>query len=333
MKKSFLWVTDPWSTLDHSNDTSLRLIQEGVKLGLDQSWCDVKTIQMSEKGVSFEATPILEVQPSRNSTSVHWGKPRILSPSDFSAIHYRPDPPVDLAYLHPLQMLAIGINGKHPRQRSNAQKTHHGTEMINPLEVLFGGNEKMEAAFASDLLPPSFVSGQWQALEKFGKKYTRTVLKPLHLAQSQGIELLDWRTPDSTNHAREILSNATQQFQRPVLLQKYLEGISEGETRFWFLDGKLIAHARKQPVTGDFRVNMDRGSKLVSAPLSRREKSRIPKISNHLRQRKIRLAAIDLIEGYVTDFNFTSPGLIVQMENILSENLAKPIVKRLLKRG
>ena len=51
----------------------------------------------------------------------------------------------------------------------------------------------------------------------------------------------------------------------------------------------------------------------------------------HLVARGIRLAAVDLIEGLVTDFNFTSPGLIPQMEGVLDENLARPIIKALLK--
>jgi hypothetical protein len=43
------------------------------------------------------------------------------------------------------------------------------------------------------------------------------------------------------------------------------------------------------------------------------------------------MAAIDLIADQVTDFNFTSPGLLVQMESLLGRNLAQPIVKSLVR--
>jgi glutathione synthase/RimK-type ligase-like ATP-grasp enzyme len=75
---------------------------------------------------------------------------------------------------------------------------------------------------------------------------------------------------------------------------------------------------------------MDRGSLLSSTQLSLKEKAISQKIARHLKARRIRLAAIDLIENYVTDFNFTSPGLIPEMEALSGKNLAKSIILRLI---
>ncbi len=154
-------------------------------------------------------------------------------------------------------------------------------------------------------------------------------MKPLHLAQSLGVELLDWRTLEGAHQAEKLLRETSKDFTLPVLLQKYLEGILEGETRLWFLDGGLLAKVKKLPLQNDFRVNIDRGSRLAPTELTPQEKLQIEKISQHLKKWKIRLAAVDLIEGWVTDFNFTSPGLITQMEIVLGENLAKKIVTQL----
>jgi hypothetical protein len=49
-----------------------------------------------------------------------------------------------------------------------------------------------------------------------------------------------------------------------------------------------------------------------------------------LRKHRIRLAAVDWIAGKITDFNITSPGLIVAMEKLLQRDLASQIVRRLL---
>ncbi|MBI2711851.1 MAG: hypothetical protein HYX41_03150 [Bdellovibrio sp.] len=278
-KKATLWITDPWNTLDHPNDTSLRLAEEGLKLGIPQYWCDVRSIRLDYSEAKLDAQQIL----------------------------------------HPLQILAIGLEGSKK------------TELVNPLSVLLQGNEKMEAAFLrkAKLFPPSLVSSQWDKLREFGKKHGRTVLKPLYEAQSHGVELLDWSKEDRVQNAKLLLSAATHGFYQPVLLQSYLEGISKGETRLWFLDGKLLAAVKKLPVSGDFRVNIDQGSQLQKTKLNRAEKLAALKIASYLRSRKIRLAAVDLIEGWVTDFNFTSPGLITKMEPLLGLNLARTIVKRL----
>jgi glutathione synthase len=317
-KAKLLWITDPWSTLDHSKDTTLRLAQEADLLRVPQSWCDVKSIRLERNEVYLETKPILSVGAGRNPNSFEFGKPETSTLADFTQLHYRPDPPVDQAYQHPLQLLAIASRG------------YKNCEIVNPPEGLIVQNEKFEAAALGVLMPPSLVSSQWDHLLAFGRAHGRTVLKPLHEAQSHGIELLDWRNKDTIENSREILELATRHFGTPIILQHYLEGINDGETRLWYLDGKLLACVKKHPVTGDFRINMDRGSRLSSTQLSKNEKATALKIGKHLKTRKIRLAAIDLIEGYITDFNFTSPGLISQMEAVLSTNLALPIIKQLI---
>jgi glutathione synthase/RimK-type ligase-like ATP-grasp enzyme len=197
------------------------------------------------------------------------------------------------------------------------------------MDVLFSCNEKFEAAALSELMPPSIISSQWPLLLAFGQSEGRTVLKPLHQAQSQGVELLDWRTSEGIEEAKQKISQATSQMSSPILLQRYLEGIlDEGETRLWFLDGCLLASVKKLPLQNDFRVNIDQGSPLAPHSFASPQETRmVQKIGKHLKERKIRLAAIDLIEGNITDFNFTSPGLITQMEQVLKRNLAFEIIK------
>jgi len=310
-KTHFLWITDPWHTLDHERDSSLRLAREAIALGHLSSWCNVRSIRLENDQVLLDALTLDE------AGALKPGLPKAFDPMKFNSLQYRTDPPVNLAYLHPLQLLTLGLQGAKQSQ------------IVNPPEVLFSANEKFEAALLGDFMPAGLVSSQWEKLLDFGKREGRTVLKPLHEAQSHGIELLDWRKADGIEHAKQTLAGATERFTRPVILQRYLEGICDGEQRLWFLDGKLLAFARKLPLQGDFRVNLDRGSQVVTTRLSASEKRAAQAISKRLQARKIRLAAVDLIEGKVTDFNFTSPGLILQMEKVSGENLARPIVQAL----
>ncbi len=316
-QQAHLWITDPWTTLDHRQDTTLRLAQEAALQGVHQYWYNVKTIHLNNTIVQLQVQKILEIGEKREAESFQLGEIEIYEPKNFTSIHYRTDPPVDLAYLHPLQLLHLALQ---------EIKT---CEVVNPLAVLLSLNEKMQAAALHHLMPPSLVASQWEHLEAFGKKHIRTVLKPLHEAQSHGIELLHWQTPTHREESWAKIDAATHHFQTPVILQTYLDGIAEGETRLWFMDGKLLAFIKKLPIEGDFRVNIDQGSRLVSTTLSPKDHKNAEIISQHLHHQKIRLAAVDLIDGYVTDFNFTSPGLIPQIEKILSQNLAQSIVKKL----
>jgi glutathione synthase len=315
----FLFVTDPWPTLDHPKDTTLRLAEEAIAQGAEAHWCDARTIRWDQDCVLLDARQILQVYPGRVDKAFKLADAVPAPPADFDSIHYRTDPPVDLHYLHPLQLLAMGTEGS-------------GVELVNPAEVLFLGNEKLEASALGDLMPPTLVASEWAKLHAFGLSEGRTVLKPLHQAQSKGIELLDWATEAGANRARAALKEATEDFARPVVLQRYLAGISQGEQRLWFVDGKLLASVRKLPLPKDFRVDLDRGSRIVRTELDPAERKAGQRIARHLKERRIRLAAVDLIDGFVTDFNFTSPGLIPQMEGVLGLNLAKPIVQALMRR-
>ncbi len=316
-KPHFLWITDPWETLDLTHDTTLRLAQEAFEMGIQQSWCNVKSIGLHDSQVYLNASAFISLPKDRIQLRLAPSQTR--SPQEFSHILYRTDPPVDLDYLHPLQLLALSLR--------DVKKC----ETINPLSVLLSANEKIQAARLKDFMPPSQVSSQWECLLKFGQKERKTVLKPLHETQSHGVELLVWKNKEDLEENQKKLRKATLNFTRPVVLQKYLEGITEGEVRLWFLDGKLLGSAKKLPLTGDFRVNIDGGSRLAAYSLNHQERLKITPISRHLRKEGIRLAAIDLIEGWITDFNFTSPGLLTQMEALLKKNLAGPIISALAK--
>jgi glutathione synthase len=321
MKHRILWITDPWTTLDHPKDTTLRLMEESLSLGIPTHWCDLRTIRYQEREVLLDGHALEGVFPGRKEKDFKLGPAQALAPAHFSQIHFRTDPPVDLAYLHPLQLLQLALG-----ERLSAR-------VVNPLPVLFGCNEKFQAAVLGELMPASIVSSQWETLNAFGQKRGQAVLKPLHEAQSHGVELLSWKTAEDAAHARELAGQLSGGFARPVILQQYLPGIAEGEQRLWFLDGKLLAYARKKPRAGTFKVDMDQGGTLVHTDLDARSRKAAAKIGRQLKRQGIRLAAVDLIEGYVTDFNFTSPGLIVPMEQLLGENLARPILEALTSRS
>jgi glutathione synthetase len=316
MKKPFwLFVTDPWKTLDHPNDTTLRLMEAASRKKISVFWASQQTIRWEGPQVLVDAyacsAESLKISRSRGVMldSPAW----TTSPRSFQQIHYRVDPPVDLAYLHPLQMLA-----QCARRR-----------LVNPAESLVLFSEKTIAAEIPELFPETCVSSSREILESFVMAREKAVLKPLHLAQSKGITLVESSNPRSLH--RE-LALASEGFTRPILLQEYLpEVATRGETRLWFVDGRLLASVQKLPARGEFVINMDRGGSLARVTPSRAEKVEIRKISKTLRKHRIRLAAVDWISGKITDFNVTSPGLIVSMEKLLNRDLASKIVAQLLR--
>jgi glutathione synthase len=319
-----LWLTDPWHYLDHPRDTTLRLAQETLALGVECFWADVRSLAWSIAGTTVEPWRVARIAAAREARSFELERLPAARLSDFDQVHYRVDPPVDLGYLHPL--LLVGTDLELRAQQDGAC----ATELVNPLGVLLGFNEKLAMAFCPELAPPSLASARWEPLCEFGRREAETVAKPLHQCQSKGVELLAWREASEIEQSREYLRALSDDFRRPVLLQRFLRGVHQGETRLWLVDGVLLACARKAPAPGTFRIDMDRGGSLAPHALSVEEQAAVPVIAAELRRRRIRLAAVDLIDGFVTDFNFTSPGLLPSMEAVVGRNLARPVLEALL---
>jgi glutathione synthase len=317
-----LWITDPWRTLDHPNDTTLRLIEAALARGHECHWADVRTLAFAggPRGPlpALRTRRVLGLDAGRTARGARLAPESTRTLGHFDRVLYRTDPPVDLAYLQPLQLMQAALPARGPRP-----------EFVSPLEVLLAGNEKLEAAALPRLMPPTFAAADVEALEHWGRREGRAVLKPLHQAQSKGVELLRFGTPADRARSRRALRAATDGGRLPVLLQRYLPGILRGETRLWFANGRLLACARKLPRRGHFRIDMDRGGSLAPHTLTAVERRAAVAVGRHLRTRRIRLAAVDLINGLVTDFNFTSPGLIVGMERVLGRDLAGPIIDAL----
>jgi glutathione synthase len=312
-----LWITDPWETLDPAQDTTLRLAEEAHRAGIPQSWCDVRSIRLERSRVVLEARALLGTPEGRSRHAFRFGPPRTEKPEAFTSLHYRTDPPVDLAYLHPLQLLDLGL-----------REAPH-TEVVNPISVLLSHNEKFEAAALQKKMPPSLVSSEEARLVAFGKQQRQTVLKPLHQAQSKDVHLLNWESPAKIRQAQALIRQLSHSGTTPVLLQAYLEDVLEGELRLWFVDGEILATVKKFPLPGDFKVDIDRGSRLGPAHLSRTQTQAAHTVGQYLKHHHIRLAAVDLIGAFITDFNFTSPGLICLMEKTLQTNLAKTLIERI----
>lgn len=315
--KSVLWVTDPWETLDHPNDTSLRLMQESLKRhkkGDSTYWCDLRSIRLEGGKVLLTAQKLVSMTEDRAASGVVLGKIEMLSPTRFSVLHYRTDPPVDAHYLHPLQLLTVAT-----------QKTR--SKILNPPLVLFSMSEKTGFGLPTRWLPKTLLSSEKDRLFEFGKRLGKTVAKPPNQAQSKGVELLSWESREHEAHSLAVLKSLTADFQEPVILQEFLEAVYEGEKRFWFSGGKLIACALKRPLSGDFRVQVDLGSRIESTKPNRKELQLARALSVFLKKNGIQLAAVDIIDGKITDLNFTSPGLLVQMEKVTGKNLAADVLK------
>lgn len=311
---NILWVTDPWSALDQSTDTTCRLIEECILSGCRCVSADCNSIQLHKGQVCAEAAELRSLEGGgleRDQISLE-----VIN--RFDRIVYRTDPPVDLHYTLPLQLLITG-----------ARQSRAGPSIItNPPAVLLGISEKTES-MVLELLPESVVSSSWAVLRGFGEAHKKTVVKPLNKAQSIGVSVQLWDSKENIKRSYNALHRATLNWTIPIIQQVYLRQVEQGEVRLWFSKADLIAVARKVPASPDGIIDMDRGATLERYSLTPFERSAVSRIAAHLNELDIRLAAIDMIGGHVTDFNVTSPGLLREFEQLYQMNFAQAVVAHL----
>ncbi len=307
---SLLWITDPWDTLDRGQDTTLRLGAEALNRGVPSYWSSPEQLLDAPRGVlkvaSFDSVgnaPEYQFFPAPH----------------FHQIHYRVDPPVDDQYRKFLdRMLDQGVSA---------------TQILNPLTLITSQSEKLPPFDLLDLAPTHRViesSNDARSAYSFVRSMDSWVSKPMNLAQSMGVK--HWPKPHSEEAFLSILNLETENFNRPLLIEEYLPGIQTGEVRLWFAMGEFIGALKKYPLAGDFRVLIDQGSRIEAHLLLPNESSVATRVGASLKRQKIALAAVDLIDGKISDYNITSPGLLVQLERVHGNvNFAGKIVDLLLK--
>ena len=93
------------------------------------------------------------------------------------------------------------------------------------------------------------------------------------------------------------------------------------------MDGVLLASLLRIPHKGTYII--DDRSTIISTSLNPKEFELAHHVGKKLLLLGIRFAAVDMIEGFITDLNITSPGLLVEAEKIDNMNYAEKIVKKI----
>ncbi len=307
-----LWLTDPWDTLAHDQDTTLRLIQEALKMGFGTYWSSSDFVLNTNDLNSVRVVPLTELHFNPTAEP----EPRVeMKLSEFDQIHYRLDPPVDFNYISLLDSLV-------------ARSAH---QIFSPPSIIKSQSEKLPPAALSHLVPTGYVirgpDDVRPAFEKLSSM-PKVVSKPLNQAQSKGVAA--WITPKSFSEWAELISKITSAFQEPLLVQEYLPEVDLGEVRMWFANGQFIAALKKYPKKGDFRVLIDEGSRVEAYTLNAVELENAKAVGKVLKMQNVMLAAIDFIQGKISDYNITSPGLLIQLEKVHGgKNFARMVLDQI----
>ena len=226
--------------------------------------------------------------------------------ASFDVVLLRQDPPFDLAYITTTHLL---------------ERVHPKTLVVNDPASVRNAPEKMYVTEFVELMPPTLLSRDLDAIKSFRARHGDIVMKPLYGKGGEGVFLL---RKDDLNFG-SLFDLFTSLFREQWVIQKFLPEVKQGDKRIILVDGEFAGAVNRVPAEGDLRSNMVRGGSPKATDLSNREREICERIGPALKERGLLFVGIDVIDGFLTEINVTSPTGIRAIKNLGGPDVAAMI--------
>ncbi len=301
-----LFVLDPLENINPAKDSSAALMQAAQRASVEVWACTPSDLQARGDKAWVVARP---VSPNPWIT-IH--SPKSLPVDDFNCIWMRKDPPVDEAFLYATHLLEVA--------------ERDGVVVLNKPASLRAWNEKLGALRFSELMAPTLVASRVKELKEFAKEQGEVVLKPLGGKGGQGVI----RVAKAADGLEALLELVTHQEAMPVMMQRFLPAVKEGDKRILLVDGQAMGAVNRRPKSGDFRSNLALGGQAEATKLSTREQEICDALAPALKSEGLFFVGIDVIGGMLSEINVTSPTGIREVERLMGIPLADQVLENLL---
>ena len=314
------FLIDPIETLIVGHDTSLAFMLECQRRGHEVHYFEQKDLGYRDGAVRAAARRV-ELKRSKGDhfRVVAEGS---LELSTLDAIFLRKDPPVDVDYLHATQLVELA----------------NGPILVNDPAALRDANEKLYALHFPELVPRTLISRDVAALRAFFDELGgEMIVKPIDGFGGRGV--LHLRTGD--RNLNSLLELATAGGKSAIIGQQYLPASREGDKRILLVDGEPLGAMMRVPQENDVRGNLAAGGRSEKSALTEREREICARLGPDLRRRGLYFVGIDVIGGYLTEVNVTSPTGIeeinafegISIERELLALVERKVVERTAGRG
>jgi glutathione synthase len=245
--------------------------------------------------VTAAARTVHHLKPEQGA-HFQYGAARILDlAADVDVILMRQDPPFDLAY----------ITATHLLERIAGQ-----TLIVNDPAAVRNAPEKLFVLDYARFMPPTLITRQLDAARAFHAEHGEVVVKPLY--GNAGSAVFHVGRNDANLPALTELFG--QVWREPFMVQAFLPEVKAGDKRIILVDGVATGAVNRLPRDGEIRSNLAAGGRAAATELSAREQEICAALGSELARRGLLFVGIDVIAGYLTEINVTSPTGIVAID-------------------
>ena len=282
-----LFVVDPLAGLKPRKDSSVAMMRAAQARGHAVLACEAAQLYVRNGQVCADCET-LDIASDDAWYRIVGKREHALT--DFDAILMRTDPPVDTDYLLATHLLGIAEAA--------------GARVLNRPAALRDCNEKLAILDFPQFVAPTLVAAQAVEIEAFLIEHGDIIVKPLTEMGGAGVFRLGIGDPNRN----AILETLTRHGQRPIMAQRYLPAIAEGDKRILLIDGEVVPFALARiPQPGETRGNLAAGGTARAQPLSERDRAIAEAVAPWAQARGIFLAGLDVIGDCLTEINVTSP--------------------------
>ena len=282
-------VMDPIGAISYAKDSTLAMLLAAQARGFALAYLELGDLRLRD-GVALGRMRALTVK----SDPLGWftlGEAVLEPLSALDCILMRKDPPFDTEYVYTTYIL----------ERAESA----GVLVVNRPQGLRDVNEKVYTAWFPQCCAPTLITRDMGEMAAFLHEHRRIVCKPLHSMGGRSIFVLG----EGDLNARVVFETLTDYGQRYALVQRYIPDIVEsGDSRVLLVDGEPVPYVlSRMPSAHDHRGNLAAGATGVARPLNDRDRWLAGEIGPALAEKGMLFVGLDVIGGFVTEINVTSP--------------------------
>ncbi|MFY9830621.1 MAG: glutathione synthase [Rhodoplanes sp.] len=277
---------DPIERINIRGDSTFALMLEAQARGHQLAYYTPDRMALVD-GALFATVRAVAV---RDEEGNHFtlGEEKRVDLAGFDVILMRQDPPFDLAYISATHML---------------ERVQPRTLVVNDPAHVRNAPEKVFVTLFPELMPPTVVTRDLAEIKAFRAEHGDIVMKPLY---GKGGDAVFRLSAEDLNFGSlyDLFANT---FREPWVVQKYLPAVRYGDKRIILVDGEFAGAINRVPQPDDLRSNMVRGGVAEQTELTWREREICQKLAEPLRERGLLFVGLDVIDGFLTEINVTSP--------------------------
>jgi glutathione synthase len=292
---------DPIERINIRGDSTFAMLLEAQARAYSISYYTPDKLSLRDSKVTATVRPVVVRDVVGDHVTL--GEPKHVDLSTFDVVLLRQDPPFDLAYITSTHIL---------------ERIHPKTLVVNDPAHVRNAPEKVFVTEFPDLMPPTLLTRDLDAIKAFRAEHGDIVMKPLYGKGGEGVFLLK-RDDLNFGSLYDLFSTL---FREQWVVQKFLPDVKKGDKRIILVDGEFAGAVNRVPAADDLRSNMVRGGTPAVTELTDREREICERLGPALRERGLLFVGIDVIGDSLTEINVTSPTGIRSVKNFGGADIA-----------